>query len=111
MNIIPVCSVCGENIDMELDTLGNWICTTCVLDATWMQSDDSYFSYHLTIVYLGDKVPKYHVLQNPDGDGWVIGVFYPLIGGEYIPLEEDGEERLVFSTAEEAMNHVDGLLK
>lgn len=67
--------------------------------------------YHLTIVYLGDKVPKYHLLANPDGDCWVIGVFYPFIGGEYVPLEEDGEERLVFSTAEEEMNHVDGELE
>ncbi len=71
----------------------------------------TYFSYHILITYLGEQEPLYHVLDNPDGDGWVIGVFYSFIGGEYVPLEEVGEERLVFQTAEEAMNYVDIVLE
>lgn len=74
----------------------------------WKQNEQgSYFSHHITVTYLGDEEPKYHVLENPDGEGWVIGVFYTFIGGEYVPLEEDGEERLIFSTAEEAKQYVD----
>lgn len=73
----------------------------------WSKGDlDSYFSHHITTMYLGDIVPTYHVLENPDGDGWVIGMFYGFVG-EYVPLEEEGEERLVFPSAEDAMNHVD----
>ena len=72
---------------------------------------ESYFSSHILITYLGDEYPKYHVLRNPDGDGWVIGVFYPFIGGEYVPLEEEGEERLIFQTCEYAMSHVDIVLE
>lgn len=79
-----------------------------VEDADWKEGDNgSYFSHHIMISYCGDDEPKYHVLKNPDGEGWVIGVFYTFIGGEYVPLEEDGEERLVFDTAEAAMNYVD----
>ncbi|MEK3993081.1 hypothetical protein [Robertmurraya sp. FSL R5-0851] len=108
MNIVPDCLICGENVDMEKDELGNWICTTCQQYTHWTRSEQGgYFSYHILITYLGNKEPKYHVLKNPDGDGWVIGVFYSFIGGEYVPLEEDGEEPLIFSTATDGMNYVD----
>jgi hypothetical protein len=70
----------------------------------------SYFSYHITVTYLGEQVFKYHVLENPDDYGWVIGVFYSFIG-EYVPLEEDGEERLIFLSSEEAKNYVDMVLE
>lgn len=77
-------------------------------NTNWKQIEqESYFSYHIIVNFLGNSEPKYHVLKNPDGDGWVIGVFYSFVGGEYVPLEEDGEERLVFPTSEEAMNYVD----
>lgn len=79
--------------------------------ASWLHSEsESYFSRHITEGYLGDDVPKYHVLQNPDGAGWVIGQFYGFVG-EYVPLEEEGEERQTFSTAEEAMNYVESTLE
>lgn len=81
-------------------------------NSKWELSDtETYFSYHITVTYYGDKLPKYHVLENPDGEGWVIGVFYGFIGGEYVPLDEDGEERLVFPTAEDAMNYADMVLE
>ncbi|WP_066415244.1 hypothetical protein [Sutcliffiella cohnii] len=77
-------------------------------NTNWKKSDlGNYYSYHILVTFLGDQEPKYHVLKNPSGDGWVIGVFYSFIGGEYVPLEEDDEERLVFQIAEEAMNYVD----
>lgn len=80
-------------------------------DKNWKQGDlDSYFSHHITETYLGDEEPKYHVLPNPDGEGWVIGQFYPFVG-EYVPLEEEDEERLVFQTAEKAMQYVDAELE
>lgn len=76
-------------------------------NTNWKKGDlGSYFSHHITERYLGDEEPKYHVLENPDGEGWVIGQFYGFVG-EYVPLEEEGEERLTFSTAEEAMKYVD----
>lgn len=85
MNIVPDCLICGENVDMEKDELGNWICTTCQQYTHWTRSEQGgYFSYHILVTYLGNKEPKYHVLKNPDGDGWVIGVFYSFIGGEYV---------------------------
>jgi hypothetical protein len=79
-------------------------------NTNWIKGDfDNYFSNHITVKYLGDNIPKYHVLENPEGNGYVIGQFYPFVG-EYVPLEEDGEERLVFETAEAAKNHVDNNL-
>ena len=79
-------------------------------DTKWNESDTgSYFSNHITVKYLGDEEPKYHVLLNPEDGGWVIGVFYTFIG-EYVPLEEEGEKRLVFSCSEEAQHYVDFVL-
>jgi len=37
----------------------------------------------------------------------MIGMFYPFIGGEYVPLEEAGDVRLIFSTLNSAKNYVD----
>ncbi|MFD5853184.1 hypothetical protein ACFWGC_23820 [Cytobacillus pseudoceanisediminis] len=75
----------------------------------WHQSETgSYFSYHITVTYSGEKEPKYHVLEMPDG--WVIGVFYGFVG-EYVPLEEEHEERLFFSTSEEAKDYIDKVLE
>ncbi|PKR83018.1 hypothetical protein [Heyndrickxia camelliae] len=75
-------------------------------NTNWKQTEhESYFSYHIIVSYFGDLEPKYHVLKNADGEGWVIGVFYSFIG-EYVPLEE-GENQLVFPTSKEAMNYVD----
>lgn len=74
----------------------------------WREEDvNRFFSYHKTITYYGDEIPKYLVLENPDGDGWIIGMFYPFIGGEYVPLEEAGDVRLIFSTLKSAKNYVD----
>lgn len=51
--------------------------------------------------------PKYHVLKNPDGEGWVIGEYYTFTR-EYVPLEEGEEEnRLIFQSEVDAMNYVD----
>ncbi|GAB6440077.1 hypothetical protein CON36_32965 [Bacillus cereus] len=77
-------------------------------NANWKQNQQGgYLSYHINVTYLGNEEPKYHVLKNPDGDGWVIGVFNSLIGGEYVPLEETGEELMIFPTVEEAKNYID----
>lgn len=77
----------------------------------WKQSETgSYFSEHITEMYLGDKHPKYHVLNNPDDAGWVIGQFYTFTG-EYVPLEEEGEERLVFTTSDEAKTYIETVLE
>lgn len=72
----------------------------------WKESvSESFFSHHILIPQLDE--PKYHVLRNPDGDGWVIGEFYTFTG-EYVPLEEGvEEEKLTFPTQVEAMNYVD----
>lgn len=72
----------------------------------WRKEYTNYFSYHILIRYLGEQLPKYTILENPDGQGWVIGIFFSFIG-EYAPLEEEGEERLIFQTAEEAQRYVD----
>jgi hypothetical protein len=77
-----------------------------MMKTSWKYDIVSYFSHHILISHLGEQEPKYHVLKNPDGDGWVIGVFYTFTG-EYVPLEEADEERLVFQTAEAAMKYVD----
>lgn len=80
-------------------------------NSNWVLTDsDSYVSYHLLTTYLGEKVPIYHIILDPDNKGWIIGMFYGFTGGEYVPLEEDGEEQLVFSIASEAMNYVDSVL-
>lgn len=77
-------------------------------NTNWKQNQQGgYLSYHINVTYLGNEEPKYHVLKNPDGDGWVIGVFNHFIGGEYVPLEETGEELMIFPTAEEAKNYID----
>lgn len=75
----------------------------------WKKNYTNYFSYHILVNYLGDYIPKYTVLENPDGDGWVIGIFFSFIG-EYAPLEEDDEPRLVFNTEYQAKQYVDTLL-
>lgn len=75
-------------------------------NTNWVKSEIGYLSNHILVSYLGDDEPRYHVLENPDGDGWVIGVFYTFIG-EYAPLEEEGEERLIFQTHEEAKEYVE----
>lgn len=67
----------------------------------------NYYSYHITLNYLGDNVPKYHVLKI-DGN-WVVGVFYPLYD-EYVPLNET-EEQIHFKSSIEAMNFVDNVLE
>lgn len=73
----------------------------------WVQNErGGYFSNHITVSYLGEEKPKYHVVQNPDGDGWVLAVFYGFIG-EYVPVEKDGEEINAFETSEEAKKYVD----
>lgn len=74
----------------------------------WIESNGSHFSYHISVKYLGEDEPKYHVLQNPKGEGWIIGVFYGFTG-EYVPLEEEGEERLIFNSASEAKKYCEGL--
>lgn len=75
----------------------------------WKQSvNESYFSYHIIIAHHNE--PKYHVLKNPDGEGWVIGEYYTFTR-EYVPLEEGEEEkRLTFPTEIVAMNYVDQVL-
>lgn len=73
----------------------------------WQKNEnDIYYSNHILTTYLGDQLPKYNVLENPDGEGWVIGIFFGFIG-EYAPLEEENEERLIFNTANEAMQYID----
>lgn len=77
-------------------------------NTNWNQNQQGgYLSYHINVTYLGNVEPKYHVLKNPDGDGWVIVVFNSFIGGEYVPLEEAGEELMIFPTAAEAKNYID----
>lgn len=77
------------------------------MSTNWKQNEfGTYYSYHIFVIHYGEQEPKYHVLENPDGDGWVIGVFYPFYS-EYVPLEENGEERLVFPTAKAAFEYVD----
>jgi hypothetical protein len=67
--------------------------------------NESYFSNHVMIPHYNE--PKYHVLKNPDGEGWVIGEFYTFIK-EYVPLEEGEEEkRLIFQSEIDAMDYVD----
>jgi hypothetical protein len=72
----------------------------------WEQGvNESYFSNHILIAH--NNEPKYHVLKNPDGEGWVIGEFYTFIK-EYVPLEEGEEEkRLIFQSEIDAMDYVD----
>ena len=65
----------------------------------------NYYSNHITLNYLGDEVPKYHVLKI-DGN-WFVGVFYPLYD-EYVPLDET-DSQTAFKTAEDAMNYVESL--
>ncbi|EAR66202.1 hypothetical protein B14911_10722 [Bacillus sp. NRRL B-14911] len=77
--------------------------------SVWIEELRIYYSHHILIRYLGEKLPKYLVLENPDGYGWVIGVFFPFVG-EYAPLEEEGEDRLAFHTAKEARTYVDNNL-
>lgn len=40
----------------------------------WREEDvNRFFSYHKTITYYGDEIPKYLVLENPDGAvGWLV---------------------------------------
>ncbi|MCM3444012.1 hypothetical protein ACUIJN_25980 [Metabacillus halosaccharovorans] len=76
----------------------------------WIEDDfNNYFSHHILTAHRGEKIPTYHVLQNPDGDGWVIGIYFPFIR-EYAPLEEEDEERLTFESSEEAKKYVDDVL-
>lgn len=76
---------------------------------TWIKNEfDNYFSDHINVIHLGKHVPKYHVLKDPDNEsGWVIGVFYSFIGGEYVPLEEIDEEKLIFSSPQEAFYYIE----
>ncbi|KZE67975.1 hypothetical protein AWM68_17540 [Fictibacillus phosphorivorans] len=76
-------------------------------DSKWVQNElGNYLSFHIMIPYFNDQYPKYHVLKKSEHDEWVIGVFYKMIG-EYVPLEDEGEEQLVFDTAEKAISYVD----
>lgn len=62
---------------------------------------DSYFSHHILVAYLGEKVPVYHILKNEVGDGWVLGS-YNTFSGEYTAVED-----VNFDTLVEAKNYVD----
>lgn len=67
----------------------------------------NYYSNHITLNYLCDEFPKYHVLKIEGS--WVIGVFYPLYD-EYVPLSET-DSQIAFKTHEEAMNYIDNILE
>ncbi|KLA07061.1 hypothetical protein B4086_5537 [Bacillus cereus] len=61
-----------------------------------------YESQHILVTYLGEDVPKYRVLGNPDGEGWVLAS-YDTFAGEYTTYNEE----LVFNSPEEAKEYVD----
>ena len=67
----------------------------------------NYYSYHITLNYLGDEVPKYHILKI--NRNWFVGVFYPLYD-EYVPLDET-DSQIAFKSPEEAMNYVENTLE
>lgn len=76
----------------------------------WKQSETgSFYSEHHLTKYLGDLIPKYHVVE--ESNEWMIGIFYGYTG-EYVPLDEVIDDyQLRFSTPGEAKTHVDIVLE
>lgn len=74
----------------------------------WQLTDfGSFLSLHVLTKHYGDWYPKFSVLSNPDGPGWVVGQYYSFVG-EYVPIEQDENiNTLVFATAGIAMRLID----
>lgn len=75
---------------------------------SWQLTDlGRYLSLHVLTKHSGDWYPKFCVISNPDGPGWLIGQYFPFVG-EYVPIEQDENiNTLVFATAGIAMRLID----
>lgn len=73
--------------------------------AAWEEVNTvEHVSRHIYVMYLGDEVPEYKVIRNPEGEGWVLARFDDFIG-EYTAFNDD----FVFESEVAAMSYVDGL--
>ncbi|WP_460271455.1 hypothetical protein [Bacillus sp. NEAU-Y102] len=74
--------------------------------AAWEEVNTvEHVSRHIYVMYLGDEVPEYKVIRNPEGEGWVLAKFDDFIG-EYTAFNDD----FVFESEVAAMSYVDGLV-
>ncbi|PHE64102.1 hypothetical protein COF68_04430 [Bacillus toyonensis] len=73
------------------------------MTANWKRDQHgTYYSTHITVFYLGQRVPLYLIMKDADTGRWVIGS-YNTFTGEYSPFQQGSS----FRTLEEAKNLID----